>query len=111
VLKHQSFYPRPEGRGFTDCTDKTKLLPLIDNAFKNFLQSSQSKSLSLPDDFHYSKEFKSLKEYILKNQHQKILFHFYENKKILDFCEKISFKTKIEDKFSHSEKPKKTVKI
>ena len=84
---------------------------MIDSCFKNFISSSEKTSLSLPDDFHRSKEFQTLKEDILKNQHTKILFHFYENKKILDFCEKISFKTKIEDKFSNIEKPKKTIKI
>ena len=90
---------------------KNKLIPLIDDCFKKFILSSQNTSLTLPDDFHRSKEFQTLKEDILKNQHTKILFHFYENKKILDFCEKISFKTKIEDKFSNIEKPKKTIKI
>ena len=90
---------------------KSKLLPLIDDCFKKFILSSQNTSLTLPDNFHSSKEFKELKEDLIKNQHYKILFNFYENKKILDFCEKISFKTKIEDKFSNVEKPKKTIKI
>ena len=41
---------------------KNKLLPLIDDCFKKFILSSQNTSLTLPDNFHSSKEFKELKE-------------------------------------------------